>query len=144
MINLDKYIQSIVSYLLPDIDKEEFIVRGLVIKTQAMTKRKHTDIQNPVAGQNWQSDKGQDGVWERQIQTKVAGKDLTSTEVNDILLAGLDLGKAAIIKSAMATMKAIDTQESVSGKLQKEYGRGYSVSSISPYWKILAPPLPAE
>jgi len=108
-------------------------------KTKAGKTNGHGDT---IAGQTWQEKQDEEALtWERQRQQKVDGNQLSTWEVNQVLANELDLGKATVIKSAMAAMKAGDTQQIIAGKLNKEYGRGYSVSSISPYWRIFTTPL---
>lgn len=85
-----------------------------------------------VAGQQWVEDENGDMV--RQATSQEASKRLTAIEINAFLEEGIDLRKAALVKSLKAKGKS---QQETILILTKEHGRGYKKSSISPIWSIL-------
>jgi hypothetical protein len=126
-------INDIARRIVNLISKEPETITAFKVHDEKKTPKAAPPNMKAVAGQKWEADDSD--VWQRRAYNGVS-PELTAAQTSDLLVQGLDLGKALIIKSLMDGKR---TQEIVSGLLQKEHGRGFSVSTISPYWKILSP-----
>lgn len=128
---LDHIVDKLLVLLFGETDKEAMIVRELAETDKEKKTRQGQDDRQGlyVAGQQFVA--GQEG---EHVRVGV-DKDLTAAEIGELLPAGIDLGKAAVVKSIKAGTNL--TQAAVCAKLQALYGRGYSKSSVSPIWAIL-------
>lgn len=128
-------LKTIAQWVVGKTDKSEYFYPSLVPrKSDPKTTASPEDIEGVifVAGQQFESAPDGSSVRKGYNETD---KQLTGAEINDFLAEGIDLRKAALVKSEKAT--GDKTQKTVSELLNAKHGKGFSVSSISPIWSIL-------
>lgn len=128
-------LKTIAQWVVGKTDKSQYFYPSLVPrKSDPKTTTSPEDIANVTFVHGQQFETAADGSSVRKGYNET-DKNLTGAEINDMLAQGIDLRKAAIVKSAKAT--GDKTQKMVSEMLNTEHGKGFSVSSISPIWSIL-------